>query len=233
MAKAPRAGEVKTRLVPPLTRDEAAELAACFLRDTAATARSVADEVIVAYAPADGRATLEVILPAQKLWLEQRGTNLGARLEAVSDEATRLGFGPLVILGADSPTLPPHFLTTALDALTNRTADLALGPTDDGGYYTAALRRHVPGLFRDVAWSTPRAFEQTAANASRLGLKLIELPRWYDIDTPADLRRLRQEFLTDEHARARAPVTYQMMRDEINQMMKDEIRMNDEIKADG
>jgi rSAM/selenodomain-associated transferase 1 len=208
MAKAPRAGEAKTRLVPPLTRAEAAALAACFVRDACATARLAASDVLVAYAPSDGRASLEPILAdAPALWLEQRGADLGARLASAAAEAFAQGFGPVVLVGSDSPTLPPDFLRAALDALASGAADVTLGPTDDGGYYAVGLGRPAPRLFRSVGWSSPRALADTAANAARLGLRLAQLPRWYDVDTPADLRRLREELAADEHARARAPST--------------------------
>lgn len=212
MVKAPRAGEAKTRLVPPLAADEAAALAARFARDTVAWARRAARRLFVAYAPADGRAALETLLPRGLSWVEQRGEGLGARLEAVVAHVARLGFGPLIILGADSPTLPASFVREARDALTGAAADLALGPADDGGYYLIGLRRPAPGLFQNVAWSTPAAYRQTADNAARLGLRLRRLPPWYDVDTPEDLARLRDELLRDEAARRRAPNTYEWLR---------------------
>jgi rSAM/selenodomain-associated transferase 1 len=222
MAKAPRPGGVKTRLVPPLTPSGAAQLAACFFADTVSLARRVAGRVAVAYAPADGRAALEEALrvtPPEEtlsderlLWLEQRGDDLGERLAGVVERAAGLGLGPLLILGADSPTLPPAFLAPALEALNIGRADVALGPTDDGGYYALGLRAPERGLFDSVEWSTPRAYEQTARNAARAGLRLLEMPRWYDVDTPEDLLRLRAELSADEEARRRAPSTYEYLR---------------------
>jgi rSAM/selenodomain-associated transferase 1 len=225
MAKAPRAGEVKTRLVPPLTSSEAAELSACFFADavslarrltvdaTVETAFKATVEAVVAYAPTDGRAMLEDVLRGiGVLWLEQEDADLGARLSSVIEGAAALDLGPLVVIGADSPTLPPSFLTTALDALARGATDIALGPAEDGGYYALALRWPAPGLFDSVEWSTPRAYEQTARNAARLGLRLLELPRWYDVDTPAELLRLAAELSADEDARRRAPATYQWLR---------------------
>jgi hypothetical protein len=122
-----------------------------------------------------------------------------------------MDLGPLLFLGADSPTLPPHNLSAALEGLAAGSADVALGGTDDGGYYAVGLRAPARGLFDSVEWSTPRAYAQTARNAARLGLRLLELPRWYDVDTPADLRRLRRELEEDEDARRRAPSTRRWM----------------------
>jgi rSAM/selenodomain-associated transferase 1 len=212
MVKAPRAGAVKTRLTPPLPAAEAAALAACFARDTLAGLRSVVPEVIVAYAPSDGRAQLEALFSTDKLlWLEQRGEGLGARIESAAAHAAALGRSPVVVVGTDSPTLPLQFVGRAVGALAEGECDVALGPTEDGGYYLAGLRQPAGGLFRDVAWSTPLAYRQTADNAARAGLRTLELPRWYDVDTPADLLRLRDEFLADEAARLRAPATCQWL----------------------
>jgi rSAM/selenodomain-associated transferase 1 len=220
MAKAPRAGEAKTRLAPPLTREAAARLAACLFADTVSVARGAGARLVVAYAPADGRTSPEEALrPALTeealggvLWLEQRGDGLGERLDGVAGRAFARGFGPLLFIGADSPTLPPAFLASALGELKHGRADVALGATEDGGYYAVGMRARASGLFDSVEWSTPRAYAQTARNAARLGLRLSELPPWYDVDTPADLARLRAELSADEGARLRAPLTYEWLR---------------------
>jgi rSAM/selenodomain-associated transferase 1 len=212
MVKAPRAGLVKTRLVPELAETEAASLAACLARDVVrGAARAAAATLLVAYTPSDGRETLEAILPGGVLWFEQRGADLGARLESVAAHAFGLGFAPLIFIGADSPTLPLAFIATAIRRLTAEEADIVLGPTEDGGYYLIGLRRPEHGLFQDVAWSTPQAYEQTARNAARLGLRLLRLPPWYDVDTASDLMRLRAELSSDPEARRRAPATYRWL----------------------
>ncbi|MBC7929121.1 MAG: TIGR04282 family arsenosugar biosynthesis glycosyltransferase [Rubrivivax sp.] len=211
MIKAPRAGFVKTRLTPPMSDADAAALAGCFAQDTVKSASSVTSEIIIAYAPADGRDMLEALLRNDLHWLEQRGEDLGERLEAIACEAFDMGFGPLVFIGADSPTLPPRFIATAIHSLTYAESDIALGPTEDGGYYLIGLRQNARGLFQNIAWSTAQTYAQTAHNAARLGLRLLELPPWYDVDTPADLQRLRAELSNDEQARLRAPATYQWL----------------------
>ncbi len=211
MVKAPRAGFVKTRLTPPLSGMDAAALAECFAQDTVNSASRVASEVIIAYAPADGRDMLEAFLRNNLHWLEQHGADLGERLEDATVRAFGMGFGPLVFIGADSPTLPHLFIDTAIHSLAAAQSDITLGPTDDGGFYLVGLRRHAPGLFQNVAWSTPQTYAQAAHNAARLGLRLLELQPWYDVDTPADLERLRAELFADEDARLRAPATYQWL----------------------
>ena len=130
----------------------------------------------------------------------------------MAGRAAAEGFGPLLVVGADSPTLPPSYLAAALEGLARGRADAALGATEDGGYYAVGVRGPAPGLFDSVEWSTPRAYAQTARNAARLSLRLLELPPWYDVDTPADLARLRAELDADEAARGRAPSTSEWLR---------------------
>ena len=193
MAKAPRSGDVKTRLVPPLTNDEAALLAACFVQDTVLNARQIVEDVMVAYAPSDARTDLEPILPSGLLWFAQNGSYLGERLESVAACVSNLGFRPFIILGADSPTLPPVFISEALENLAGGLVDISLGPTEDGGYYLVGLNSAAPGLFQNIEWSSPQTYQQTAANAAAMNLRLHTAPMFYDIDTSSDLYRLRDE----------------------------------------
>ena len=208
MAKAPRAGQVKTRLVPPLTNDDAASLAACFVQDTVLNALQIVEDVMIAYAPSDARPDLEAILPSGLRWFAQNGHDLGERLESVAAYVSSIGFRPFIILGADSPTLPSDFIREALAALAYGQADISLGPTIDGGYYLVGLNTAAPGLFHHVDWSSPSVYQQTATNAAAMDLRLYTAPIAYDVDTPADLYRLRDEF-TGEATRKRAPKTYQ------------------------
>ncbi len=208
MVKAPRAGQVKTRLCPPLTGDEAASLAACFAEDVVTKARTVTGSLWIAVTPANGRQALETILPSGLRWTLQRGTDLGDRMQAVIEEASAQGFGPIVLIGTDSPTLPPALLQMATNALHAGRADVVLGPTEDGGYYLVGVRAPIPGLFDNVAWSTARAREDTERNVAAHGHRLLRLPSWYDVDTPEDLRRLREELRNAPLAREYAPKTH-------------------------
>jgi glycosyltransferase A (GT-A) superfamily protein (DUF2064 family) len=149
MVKAPRAGEVKTRLVPPLSESDAASLATCFAQDTVLNAQLLVSSVLVAYAPAYARNDLQPILAADLLWCEQDGANLGECLDSVAEHVSSLGFCPFIILGADSPTLPTGFIQEALNVLSSGEADISLGPTEDGGYYLVGLHSPVSGLFSE------------------------------------------------------------------------------------
>src|SRR5215213_5624732 len=158
MVKAPLPGFAKTRLAPPLTEEDAATLAACLAQDTVATAQRAVADVVIAYTPSVGRAILEPLLPPGLHWIEQQGADLGERLEQIVQRASRGGFGPLIIMGADSPTMPASFIEAACEALAGGEADVALGPTADGGYYLVGVRADCRGLFRGVAWITPLVY---------------------------------------------------------------------------
>lgn len=207
MMKTPRVGEVKTRLIPFLSPQQAAELASCFAQDTIAKSLQITHKVIVAYTPSDGRTTLEKLLPDCLVWIEQRGKNLGKRMTDAFIDALAKGFSPLVMIGTDSPTLPVEFIETAVESLSKDESDLVLGQTEDGGYYLIGVKAFDEKLLDNIEWSTPRVFVQTVRNAERLNLRLKTLPVWYDVDEPDDLIRLQKEMRDDIESQRRAPST--------------------------
>ena len=179
-AKAPVPGHVKTRLRPVLDEEQATRLAAAFVRDTLLKAAQLGPPVTVYYA--GDRALLVPLAPPNVRWAEQAGGDLGARMACVP--------APCLILGADSPHLPLSLLSAALAAVP--AYDVVLGPAEDGGYFLIGLRAPQPALFDGIAWSTETVLAQTLARADALGLTVHQTPPWYDLDTPADLRRLAQ-----------------------------------------
>jgi rSAM/selenodomain-associated transferase 1 len=197
MAKAPEAGRVKTRLSPPLSPDDAAELYRCFLLDKIAQTRGVAGaELMLAYEPAQAAAVFAALAPGFTLLL-QRGADLTARLVAVCDELFRNGYDAVILIDSDSPTLPAGRLERAVTLMSGSASDLVLGPSEDGGYYLIGLRRPHPELFEGMPWSTPAVLEETLRRARALGLSSTRLEAWYDVDTAADLARLQAELADD------------------------------------
>jgi rSAM/selenodomain-associated transferase 1 len=180
-AKAPVPGQVKTRLRPAVDDEGAARLAAAFVRDTLGKAARLGPRVTVYYA--GDRALLEPLAPPLVHWVAQGGGDLGARMARVP--------APCLLLGADSPHLPLALLRAALAAIPGH--DVVLGPAEDGGYFLLGLRAPQPVLFDGIAWSTEEVLAQTLAKAAALGLTVHQTPPWYDLDTPADLRRLARE----------------------------------------
>ena len=197
MAKVPAAGEVKTRLCPPLTPVQAADLACCFLQDRVGQLREIPGATpLVAFAPLERERELRALLPDDVRLVQQQGADLGARLDRLLTDLLTEGVEGAIAVDADSPTLPTDYVRRACTHLAGRTADVVLGPCDDGGYYLIGLGRAVPELFRDMPWSTPAVADETVARARRLGLRLALLPPWFDVDRGADLERLR----TSAHA---------------------------------
>jgi uncharacterized protein len=192
MAKVPAAGEVKTRLCPPLLPGDAAALAECFLLDRIEQLGEVRDgDPMVAFAPPDREAELRRIVPAGVRLVRQQGADLGARLDRVLSDLLAEGYRGAIAVDADSPTLPTAYLDHACAALIDDTADVVLGPCEDGGYYLIGLRHPAAALFAAMPWSTSAVASETIARARRLGLRLSLLSTWFDVDRGEDLARLR------------------------------------------
>ena len=192
MAKVPAAGEVKTRLCPPLTPAQAAGLARCFLQDRMAQLREIPTVApVVAFTPPEREPELGQLLPDAVRLIPQQGADLGARLDRLLTDLIAEGAGGAIAVDADSPTLPTEFVRRACAHLAEPRVDVVLGPCDDGGYYLIGLREAAPELFREMPWSTPAVLDETVARARRLGLRLVLLPSWFDVDRGADLERLR------------------------------------------
>jgi uncharacterized protein len=193
MAKAPEAGQVKTRLCPPLSPEEAAQLYRCFLMDKIAQVRGVpAAEPVLAYAPEGADGIFEALAPGFRL-LPQRGRDLTSRLVSVLERLFESGFASAVVIDSDTPTLPSGLLERAVTHVASRQHDLVLGPSEDGGYYLIGLHRIHRALFEDMPWSTPAVLEETLRRTRDLGLTVAQLEPWYDVDTGADLDRLTAE----------------------------------------
>jgi len=202
MIKAPRAGASKTRLVPPLTHEEAARLSASFLRDTAAniaeacaesSGRAAAVQGVAVYTPAGAEAAFDGLLPQNFALLAQRGDTFGERLFHASADLLRLGYESCCLVDSDSPTLPRALLAQAVEELRRPGDRLVLGPSDDGGYYLIGVKRAHPRLFEEIDWSTSHVSAQTLLRAREIDLAVSLLPPWYDVDDAPSLLRLCDE----------------------------------------
>jgi rSAM/selenodomain-associated transferase 1 len=193
VGKAPRAGHAKTRLVPPLSFEEAADLSRAFLLDTVELGLQLGWDCVSVVHPRGDRELLADLLPRQVRCVDQIGTGLGAALKGAFDQHFAQGFDRVVLIDSDSPTVPVAVIEAASDAL--HTHDVTIGPSVDGGYYLLGLREPQPRLFHANEWSTSRVFTQTL---ERVGtLRVHSLEQWYDVDALDDLARLSAEL----HAR--------------------------------
>jgi hypothetical protein len=194
MAKRPVPGKTKTRLCPPLTPLEAAELYEALLRDTIGLVSSLRGiELAIAITPRTAVGHMGAFAPRGARMLAVEGADIGECLRGATEQLFAEGFTRVVAVNSDGPTLPAEYIERAVAMLTH--SDVVLGPAEDGGYYLIGMRQKQPGLFTDIAWSSSRVAAQTLERAAALGLTVAQLPPWYDVDTPAELERLRAELV--------------------------------------
>ena len=190
ITKAPTAGDVKTRLCPPLSHEEAAALHHCFFLDTVEKIMRLGmTNPVISYTPDSEQAYFEALVPGALL-LPQRGDELGARMADCFEQRFIRGDTGVILTGSDLPTLPQRVFWEAVKRLASPQIDMVIGPSEDGGYYLVGLCSVQRYLFEDMTWSTPQVFGETVQRAKKLGLRLAYLPTWFDVDTPDDLDRL-------------------------------------------
>jgi rSAM/selenodomain-associated transferase 1 len=201
-AKAPVPGQVKTRLCPPLTADEAATLHGSFVLDTlertkaAVTRLKLQADRYLACAPSSALAFFRIMEERQAVILiEQEGEDLGVRMNRIYQTLFQRGYQQVLIVGTDVPSLPLDYYRQALDQLERH--DVVVGPALDGGYYMIGLKKVLPALFHGVPWSTDRVLAITREKAIGLGLTISLLPEWRDVDTIEDLRVLIEASVLD------------------------------------
>jgi alpha-1,6-mannosyltransferase len=197
MAKASVAGTVKTRLVPPLSHEEAAELNTCCLADVAANIAAAAAHApirgFVAYHPLGSERFFDNLLPAGFQLLRPREPTLGRSLFHAARDLFAAGYGAVCLINADSPTLPTQLLVETVARLREPGDRIVLGPAADGGYYLIGLKRFHRRLFEGIDWSTERVYRQTIARADEISLAVASLPEWYDVDDNETLALLARE----------------------------------------
>ena len=224
MAKAPSPGRSKTRLVPPLSPEGAAAISAAFLRDItenlALAARSAPIQGCIAFAPAGMEAAFDGLVAAGTRLLLADGSppmppgvqGFGRSLLHAVQALLAAGFASACLLNSDSPTLPTAALVRAAQALAAPGDRVVLGPAEDGGYYLIGVKAAHPQLFADIAWSTEVVAAETRERVRALGLELVELETWYDVDDRAALARLLAELEDGGSAGYAAPATAACLR---------------------
>jgi uncharacterized protein len=219
MAKASAPGRAKTRLVPPLTFEEAAVLNTAFLQDVADNVLLAANDAdrhggiagYAAYGPPGSEDFFRRTLPGGIGLIEAWRQNFGDCLLHTIEEIFARGHESAVVLNSDSPTLPTAFLVETAAALARPGDRAVLGASSDGGYYLLGLKAAHRHMFEDIAWSTEKVAKQTLERAREIGLEVYRLPVWYDVDDIDGLRRLytelpdRQELLDQQAAQRRRP----------------------------
>jgi rSAM/selenodomain-associated transferase 1 len=192
MAKAPVPGTVKTRLAPPLTQEQAAELYLALLSDQLEHLTELgAADLYVAFTPSDAMPLIASIAPAGYRCFAQRGGDLGERMNEVLAELWRRGHRNLILIGSDLPPVPLNTFHDGFAQLSAGEKRVVLGPSSDGGYYLIGMNPPVPEIFSGMTWSHEHVLEVTTDKLTGLGIDFGLLPEWFDVDTVEDLERLR------------------------------------------
>jgi uncharacterized protein len=203
MAKASAPGRTKTRLVPPLTFEQAAALNTAFLQDIAGNLLSARSRAAIAgyiaFAPAGAEAFFHDTLPPDIDLIDACLPNLGDCLLRTIQEIFAREHAAAVVLNSDSPTLPTALLVETAEILARPGERAVLGPSTDGGYYLLGLKTLHGCLFENIAWGTEQVAAQTLQRARDIKLDVHMLPPWYDVDDVEGVRRLHGEL---ESARA-------------------------------
>jgi rSAM/selenodomain-associated transferase 1 len=218
MAKAPREGEVKTRLSGALSPEEIRRLYVAFLSDTFALMEEVKDErenlaLALCYTPEGEEEAFEEVEREGSLMILQKGESLGERLTNCFADLFALGFESIVVIGADGPTLPGEYVFDAFECF-ETDDDVVIGPTEDGGYYLVGMRKLHGRIFEDIPWGTGGTLNATIERAREAELNLVLLPEWRDVDTPEDFQRLKREL---EENREAAKFTRRFLKELSNQ----------------
>ena len=193
MAKAPIAGFAKTRLIPLLGKEGAAELQNWLFQKTVATALAAKAGPISLWCAPD------VDHPAFAQWADHGGVNryrqpngdLGVRMLAAAERAPEDLV--TVIIGTDCPMLREEHIRNVCQAI-HEGHDAAIIPAEDGGYVLIAVRKAYAELFTDIDWSTSRVMAQTRQRALSAGVRLFEFPPMWDVDLADDFSRLLSAF---------------------------------------
>lgn len=186
-AKAPVPGRVKARLSPVLGDENAALLHTAFAEDLARALMPVFDIEIHTDIPSDAWPSLQVPRRIQV------AAPLGERLYFALDRALGRRQSVATIIRTDTPSLPVKHVRALVDLVSDGGADVALGPTRDGGIWGIAARRLRPNMFHGVEWGAGKSMEQTMSSCAACSLSAALAPAWYDVDTMEDLRRLRDD----------------------------------------
>ncbi|NTW50346.1 MAG: glycosyltransferase [Chlorobiales bacterium] len=191
--KWPRPGSVKTRLVPFLTHEEAAQLYEKFVLDSFETVIKLRQVDLFGYVASDAEEahSLRAKLDAMSVKIRsQRGQGLGERMSNAFKEIFELGYASVAIVGTDSPDLPISYIEVAFQSLDMANSALCIGPSEDGGYYLLGMNRFFRQVFQGVPYSSSETYRETLRALVPLSLSVFPLRQWYDVDEKKDLIKL-------------------------------------------
>jgi uncharacterized protein len=208
MAKAPRLGMVKTRLVPSLSPEAVTSFYRCLIEDTLALARSLGDVEVAIMCPNTDVNELARLTGSEASVVAQKGEGLAAGLTSVFAHFAKDHQRRTIAFNSDSPHLPRSVLEAAFEALAAH--DVVAGPTHDGGYYLVGAKASYPALFAGDGMGSSSALEKLLSRARALELSVGFADPFWDIDIGDDLTRLAGELRL---APGRAPRTARWLKE--------------------
>lgn len=186
--RVPKPGVTKTRLLPIFSGDQCARLHTAFLKDLASVYENVAADLYVAYTADPDWEMLKDIFSTAYGFFPQEGADLGEKMYRAIERVLELGYEAVVLTGADLPLMKETHLEAGFAALDG--ADIAIGPTSDGGYYLIGMKSPHGEVFRVSGYGGATALENTLAAGQQTGLEIALTLPCDDVDTPEDLRGL-------------------------------------------
>lgn len=187
--KAPRLGEVKTRLQPDLTAEESLIFYRAMAEDLInELSKTDFCDVKIFFTPSDAETEMKMWLGSNYEFYSQKGNDIGERMNQAMAEIFKQGYKKVVLVGSDIPTLDTTTIVRAFFKLDDY--DVVLGPSVDGGYYLVGSKKSRPALFQDMLWSTSFVLDETIEKARKLKLDVVQLEIKSDIDTYDDVFKL-------------------------------------------
>jgi rSAM/selenodomain-associated transferase 1 len=202
MAKAPKLGMVKTRLIESLPPPAVTALYRCLLEDTLTLATSLASVEVAVMCPEPDQGELADLVGNTVQVVAQDGQGLAAGLTSVFSHFTASGRRHVIAFNSDSPHLAPSVLDSAFEILGKH--DVVVGPTYDGGYYLVGAKAPHPTLFESDRIGTRSALDGLLTRTKILELSTGFTEPFYDIDIANDLMQLAREL---QFAPEKAPRT--------------------------
>ncbi|HEX9971000.1 MAG TPA: TIGR04282 family arsenosugar biosynthesis glycosyltransferase [bacterium] len=198
--KAPRLGQVKTRLQPELTPEQSLLLYQAMVEDTVRQFNDVAFcDLKIFFHPADANGEMKIWLGNQFDYFPQQGHDLGERMHHAIAEMLNQKYDKVTLVGSDIPNLDATTMLRAFASMDNH--DVVLGPSNDGGYYLIGMKLPHPELFKEIVWSTNLVLQQTIHRARAIELKIIQLEKKSDIDSYHEVQSLWKYLQQQNRAR--------------------------------
>ena len=190
----PVAGSTKTRLMPYYTAEQCAELHRCFLRDLACEMKGRGFDIVVSYTGGEPL-FLKETFGRKACYIEQRGDDLGMKMENAFRDMFAMGYERVVLTGSDIPELESETIVTAFAMLSS--CDIVIGPTTDGGYYLLGMKEPHHEAFGVKTYGGTTVFEETVNSIRETGAEISIVDEYNDIDTKEDLADLRRRIAED------------------------------------